>query len=376
MTPPATSSLYAEHHRYILTKPHAKPPIKEFYFAYTTQIYAILFCEEIIFVTTKESSRISTMSHKPSMDPRLFRRISEKKQKLDAYRPLNPDTVRRLHEDFRVRFTYNSNAIEGNTLSLAETRMIIQDGLTVEGHTIRELLEATNHAEAYDALDTLVKHDITLETILQLHGLIMDKLLQKPGALRTEPVYITGSSYTPPPARDVPGYMMQWVRWLTSTEAYLYDTITRTAIAHHGFEAVHPFTDGNGRTGRLLMNLMLIRDGYPPALILREWRGRYIAALQNAHQGDYNPLINIVGVGVEYSLDIYLEACESSTTDLIPLKALAEIYEMDNNYLGQLARMGKLDAIKRGTFWYATREAIETYLHEVQVQPRGRRKMQ
>ncbi|GAC1668739.1 MAG: Fic family protein [Ktedonobacteraceae bacterium] len=313
------------------------------------------------------------MTEDPRMDVRLARRIANKKKKLDAYRPLSPDIVQRLHGDFRVLFTYNSNAIEGNTLTLAETQMVLEYGMTVEGHPLREYLETTNHAEAFDFLDTLISTQISLETVLKIHALVMDKIMKEAGQLRTVQVYIRGSHHTPPPARDVSLYMMQWVRWLNSDDALRYDPITRVAIAHRGFEALHPFTDGNGRVGRLLMNLQLIQEGYPPALILREWRTRYITALQAAYQGNFTDLVNLVGLAVEHSLDLYLEACEASTARLIPLKELAELYGLDNNYLGQLARLGKMEATKRGAFWYASREALQHYLREVQEQPRGRR---
>ena len=185
-------------------------------------------------------------------------------------------------------------------------------------------------------------------------------------------VYIRGSNYTPSSARDVPLYMQQWVRWLTSDDALRYSPIIRAAIAHHDFEALHPFTDGNGRVGRLLMNLMLMQDGYPPALILREWRTRYIMALQAAHHGEYTNLVNLIGLAVEHSLDLYIESCETSTAHLLSLKELATLYGLDNNYLGQLARTGKIEATKRGNFWYASQEALQRYLREVQEQPRGR----
>ncbi len=313
------------------------------------------------------------MVEDPRMDVRLARRMANKKKKLDAYRPLSSDIVQRLHGDFRVLLTYNSNAIEGNTLTLAETQMVLEYGVTVEGHPLREYLETTNHAEAFDFLDTLVSTQISLETVLRIHDLVMDKIMKEAGQLRTVQVYIRGSQHTPPPVRDVPLYMMQWVSWLNSDDALRYEPITRVAIAHHGFEALHPFTDGNGRVGRLLMNLQLIQDGYPPALILREWRTRYITALQSAHRGDYTDLVNLVGLAVEHSLDLYLEACEASTIHLVPLKELAKLYGLDNNYLGQLARLGKIEATKRGAFWYASREAIQHYLREVQEEPRGRR---
>ena len=312
------------------------------------------------------------MANDIQKDNRLFRRVAQKKKHLDEYRPLSTDMVQRLHDDFRVRFTYNSNAIEGNTLTLAETQMVLEYGVTVEGHPLREYLEVTNHAEAFDFLDRLVDRQITLETVLKIHELVMDKIVQDAGQLRTVQVYIRGSNHTPPPARDVPLYMMQWVRWLNSDDAFRYDPITRATIAHHDFEALHPFTDGNGRVGRLLLNLMLMQDGYQPALILREWRTRYIVALQAAHRGEYSGLVNLIGLAIEHSLDLYIEACEASTMHLIPLKELAQLFDLDNNYLGQLARSGKIEATKRGTFWYASREAIQAYLREVQEQPRGR----
>src|SRR5438876_426693 len=151
-----------------------------------------------------------------------------------------------------------------------------------------------------------------------------------------------------------------------------YEPVTRAAIAHHDFEAMHPFTDGNGRVGRLLLNLMLMQDGYPPAHVLREWRTRYITALQTGHRGDYTDLVNLIGLAVEHSLDLYLAACETSTAHLLPLKELADLFGLDNNYLGQLARLGKIEATKRGPFWYASREAIQNYLREANEQPRGR----
>ena len=170
----------------------------------------------------------------------------------------------------------------------------------------------------------------------------------------------------------VPDLMDVWIAWVNTPQPDYHPVLAAT-IAHHGFEAVHPFNDGNGRVGRLLMNLMLMQDGYPPALVLREWRTRYITALQAGHRGDYTDLVNLIGLAVEHSLDLYLEACQASTAHLLPLKELATLFGLDNNYLDQLARLGKVEATKRGSFWYASREAIQRYLREAQEQPRGRR---
>src|SRR5215470_13406864 len=299
---------------------------------------------------------------RPRMDPRLAGRITRKKAQLDRYRPLPRDTVRRLNEDLRVFLTYHSNAIEGNSLSLQETQMVIDYGVTIHGHPLREYLEATNHAEAYKYVIALVdQHQpITRDTILALHGLVMDKILAAKGQFRTVPVYIRGSNMTPPPAREVERLMHEWVAWVHG-EGLEYDPVTRAAIAHHGFEAVHPFEDGNGRVGRLLLNLMLMREGYPPALLLRDWRTRYIHGLNNANTGNYSSLVNLIGQAVEAGLDLYLEACAAAPSDYHLLRELVEASGYPLDYLSWLARQGRIDAVKRGGRWFSTREAVEKY---------------
>jgi Fic family protein len=314
------------------------------------------------------------MAQRPQMDTHIARRLVQKKKKLDAYRPLPPFIVQRLHNDLRVMLTYHSNAIEGNTLSLAETQMVLEYGVTINGHPLREYLEATNHAEAFDTLTRLANNQITADTVLLLHRLVMDKIDDRAGELRTVQVYIRGANFTPPLAREVPLYLQQWIHWLTSDNAMQYEPITRATIAHHDFEALHPFTDGNGRVGRLLLNLMLMQEGYPAALVLREWRARYIQALHSAHVGDYTPLIDLIGLAVERALDLYLEACVESTAHLLPLQDLAREFSISVDYLGQLARKGKVEATKRGQYWFATREAVQHYIAEVDSQPRGRRR--
>jgi Fic family protein len=162
---------------------------------------------------------MNTMPHKsddPHMDPRLAERINRKKAQLDRYSPLPSDTVRRLNEDLRVFLTYHSNAIEGNSLSLQETQMVIDYGVTIHGHPLREYLEATNHAEAYQYVVSCIekRERITLTTIFTLHSLVMDKILESKGRFRAVPVYIRGSNMTPPPAHRVEQLMCEWVAWI------------------------------------------------------------------------------------------------------------------------------------------------------------------
>jgi Fic family protein len=306
------------------------------------------------------------------MDARLAERIKRKKTQLDGYRPLPVDTVRRLNDDLRVFLTYHSNAIEGNTLSLYETHMVIDYGITVHGHPLREYLEATNHAAAYQYVTNLVekRECITKETILTLHGLVMDKILEANGQFRGVAVYIRGSNMSPPHAREVERLMREWVAWLYK-EGLQYDPVTRATIAHHGFEAVHPFVDGNGRVGRLLLNLLLMQEGYPPALLLNDWRARYISGLNAANTGNYGSLLNVIGQSVEAGLDLYLEAC-AAAPDTLPLAELAEESGYRLEYLSWLARQGRLDAVKRNGRWHSTRDAIEQYKQEAEEGKRQR----
>ena len=311
--------------------------------------------------------RGSQKGQQPHMDRRLAERLARKKQRLDLYRPLSPATARRLHEDLRLQTTYNSNAIEGNTLTLRETQLVVEHGITVGGHPLRELLEATNTAGAFDAVARLVeqREPVTLKTITVLHQLVTEKILDYPGEFRRVMVHIRGAVMMPPHPSQVPTLMQEWVQWVNGEESRQYDPVTRATIAHHGFEAVHPFEDGNGRVGRLLLNMLLMQEGYPPALLLRDWRERYVLALQRADQGNYTALLNVVGRAVESALDLYLEACEATEYLYQPLAELAQATGIETDYLGWLARNGKIEATKRGRYWYSTREAIEQYRQSV-----------
>lgn len=320
------------------------------------------------------------MRNQPRMDPRLARRITEKRATLDARRPLPPAVVRVLHDDLQVRLTFHSNAIEGNTLSLRETQLVIEQGITIGGHSLKEHLEATNHAAAYARMAALAdaRTQLTVETVLELHRRVTDRILDEPGQFRRGAVSIRGSQLTPPPARDVPALMDTWVAWLNGEDRQ-YEPVTRATIAHHGFLAVHPFLDGNGRTARLLLNLMLLRAGYPPALLLQEWRLGYLEALAQADRGRYSPLLNILGRAVESGLDLYLDACAATPDEeWLPLAELATGTAHSAEYLALLIRKGRLAGTKRVGRWHSTRAALARYEAEVAagVVPRGRPRSQ
>ncbi len=311
-----------------------------------------------------------------SMSRQLEARITDKREQLDRFRPLPPAVLHYLHDDLRIVLTYHSNAIEGNTLDLNETRLVIEEGLTVGGHTMHEHVEATNHAAAFDYLEELVagSRSLDADSILGLHRLVMANLIPEPGALRTVSVHIRGAQWTPPHPDKVPELLDQWLIWIAG-QGQIYHPIDRAAIAHTQFEAIHPFIDGNGRVGRLLMNLQLMEAGYPPAILLRQWRTEYFAGLEGAMMTDkYRTIINLVGRAVEQGLDLYLEAIDTSKSALLPLAELAAEFGYEANYLGRLARSSALGATKRGGRWYARRQDILDYQARIAEETRGLRR--
>jgi Fic family protein len=246
----------------------------------------------------------------------IFARLEEKKARLDAARPLPAGVVAKLKEYFDVEWTYHSNAIEGSTLTLAETRLVLLDGLTVGGKSLREHLEAINHKHAIDFVEALAAkaEPITEHNIRQIHALILRSIDdENAGAYRKGQVYITGSAYVPPAAIGMPPLMQELVAWINSPEAADLHPVKRAALAHFRLVHIHPFVDGNGRTARLLMNLILIREGYPPAVIRRERRPEYYDALDQAHEGDTEPFVALVAEEAERSLNIWLDMAGANT---------------------------------------------------------------
>ncbi len=241
----------------------------------------------------------------------ILTRLEQKKARLDAARPLPAGVLARLKEHFDVEWTYHSNAIEGSTLTLAETRLILLDGLTVSGKSLREHLEAINHKHAIDLVEALAveAEPITEHDIRQIHALILRTIDdENAGAYRKAQVYITGSTYVPPAAIEVSPLMRELVIWLNSGDAAELHPAVRAALAHFRLVHIHPFIDGNGRMARLVMNLILLREEFPPAVIRRERRPEYYHTLDQAHEGDTDPFVTLVAEEAERSLDVWLKA--------------------------------------------------------------------
>ncbi|NTU46503.1 MerR family transcriptional regulator [Candidatus Roizmanbacteria bacterium] len=236
--------------------------------------------------------------------------LHQLKNKLDAYRPFPLSIVENMDEWYKVELTYTSNAIEGNTLSRAETARVVEKGITVEGKTIVEHLEAVNHAKAWDYICTLrskTRKEITKEDILGLHTLILQNIdTTNAGRYRTVPVRIAGSTVVLPNPLKVPNLMNDFINWLNTTDENDVDFALK---AHFKFVSIHPFTDGNGRTGRLLMNLILMQGGYPPAIVKKEDRKKYIDSIEKGQlTNDLSDYISFMYENVQSSLKTYLHS--------------------------------------------------------------------
>ncbi|MFA6280406.1 MAG: Fic family protein [Bdellovibrionales bacterium] len=245
--------------------------------------------------------------------------LTQKQKTLTAARPLPAEVTRNLNEWLRVELTYTSNAIEGNTLSRAETAVVLEKGLTISGKPLKDHLEATNHAAAYDWVMSLIKkktHQIDEATILEIHRLVLKGIHDDAaGQYRDLPVRIAGSTVILPNAAKVAALMKQLATWLASKPNL--HPVELAAQAHYRLVTIHPFTDGNGRTARLLMNLILMQSGYPPAIIRPKDRLRYIRGLEQAQLGgSIDDFEDFIGEAAERSLDIYLKALDKNTSPI------------------------------------------------------------
>jgi Fic family protein len=244
------------------------------------------------------------------IDEGLAKTLEQKLTILNSLRPLSPEVVKRLREKFEVDMTYNSNAIEGNRLTLRETWLVLRRGITIRGKSVNEHLEATNHAEAIGLLEKMAdgKKEITEIDVLNLHAVILDKISpQDAGFYRHEQVFIEGSKVVLPNWRKVPE-LMKSVYLMLNDKSKGIEAIKSATKLHHEIVRIHPFVDGNGRLARLLMNLRLMRSDFPPTILRRNERRAYYTALEKADKGDFRSLAMLIGKDVEQALELYLDA--------------------------------------------------------------------
>lgn len=238
----------------------------------------------------------------------LLLNIDAKKAELNRRRPLTKGELKRLQDEFIVEFTYNSNAIEGNTLTLQETAMVLQ-GVTIDRKPLKDHLEAVGHKDAFVYVQSLVSdgNAITEREIKQIHSLVLMDKPEDKGVYRRIPVKIIGAVHEPPQPYLLEAQMTELIRRNEQNRKAMHP-IERISKFHLDFEGIHPFIDGNGRTGRLVLNLDLMQNGYPPINVKFTDRKRYYQAFDAYYRdGNAGEMVELIAGYVDERLGQYLE---------------------------------------------------------------------
>jgi len=293
----------------------------------------------------------------------LLRSIADNVAELRRKGSLTPEVLHRLRQYFKIKNIYHSNAIEGNLLDIGETRQVIELGFTITGKSLKDQAEAKNLAHAVDFLETLVRDGtkpITEFDIRQIHGLVLKGIDdENAGAYRKVKVQISGSEYEPPSPEHVPHEMHGFGKWLSevscSTDGFASEkAILYAACAHTWLVYIHPFIDGNGRVARLLMNLILMRCGFPIAIITREDRLRYYDALEESQSSDLSSFVSLLVESIHESLEEYEAAAaeqrdrEEWARSLASKFSEAELVKAQNEY----------------EVWRSAMDLLKSYMHQ------------
>ncbi len=218
---------------------------------------------------------------------KLFQEIDSLQREINSYRPLSPNLLKQIREYYKIGLTYTSNALEGNTLTESETKIVLEEGITIGGKPLKDHLEAIGHAEAFDLLHAIYnKKMIQEKDIKNIHNLIYFRIDEKnAGVYRKEKAIITGSKYPLPKPSSLPSLMKKFVKRILQIKKECHP-VQAAALIHKEFVFIHPFIDANGRIARLLMNLFLLQENYNIAIIPPVTRREYIDSLEKAHIQD------------------------------------------------------------------------------------------
>jgi len=306
----------------------------------------------------------------------ILKQLQSKKEKIDIHKSLTSELLKNLEEWFRIELTYTSNAIEGNTLTKQETALIVEKGITVEGKSLTEHQEAINHAQAFDYIKTLVvkkREELSQGDVLDIHRIILNKTDDvNKGKYRTVVVRLKGSETILPNALKVPMLMEEFI---TQLQTDLSNPIKVAMDAHFKLVSIHPFIDGNGRTARLLMNLLLMQTGYPPAIIRKEDRSAYINSLEKGQtKGNLEDYYSLILKAIDRSLDVYLEAIEPEKESMkeniseqrfYTTGEVAKLLQVDPESVRRYVRRGDLRAVKLGgKFIRIDKADLDTFIED------------
>ena len=246
---------------------------------------------------------------------------------------------------------------------MQETKLVLERGITIGGKPLKDHIEARNDANAFNLMINLVKDEkpISQKVIQELHRIVTEGLLEDAGKYRITNVRIAGSATPPPSYIKIVSLMDGYIKNITKLEL---EPIKKAAFIHHEFVLIHPFADGNGRVARLVTNLFLMQNGYPPIILKKEDRGKYYSTLQKADKGNISPFATFIANAVNEALMYYLSSFIDEER-LIPLKEMADYAPYSQEYLSLRARQGELDAIKIENVWYSSNRSLKSYLKRV-----------
>jgi Fic family protein len=257
--------------------------------------------------------------------------------------------------------TWGTNAIEGSTITRSEAEKILLEERSVAGKPIRDVMETIQHEHAFRGLLNRRKREITLKTILELHEEVFRGILYDAGQWRRVNVRIRGAKFTPPRMEKVVREIKKWVDGYRKRDVEGEDVFELGAWMHFNFERIHPFGDSNGRIGRLLLNLHFLRRNWPPVHVLPRNRNQYLEGLNNASNGDFFVLENLVKELMGASLVDLLDQVGTKKDRLISLKSAAREFPYSEKYLALRCKQGELPALMSGREWRTSKRVLELY---------------
>ena len=261
--------------------------------------------------------------------------------------------------------TWGSNSIEGNGLSLEDVDRIVLEDMTPGGRSVGDVLETVQHMAAFEGLFGRASEPITTQTAQELHLQVFQGVIHDAGRWRGGDVSVTGSFHTPPHADWVAPMMLEWEHELVEREMGEGNVTATATWMHHRFETIHPFSDGNGRAGRLLLNLYLLRHNWPPVHVLPMDRDRYLDAMGEGHTGHLPPLAALIRVLLGRSLVLLLDVMGSKEDELLRVSELEKDGPYSAKYLALRASQGELPAVMRVGRWCTSRRALGMYRREL-----------
>jgi Fic family protein len=257
--------------------------------------------------------------------------------------------------------TWGTNAIEGNTLTWHDVEVLLLERRSIGNRPIGDVLETLQHEKVFRDLPQLRKRPITLETFLELHEAVFRGVKEDAGMWRRVNVRIKGSRYVPPRMEKVVNEMEQMMNEYEGRDVRGEDVFTLGTWFHHTFESIHPFSDGNGRVGRLLLNLHFLKHNWPPVHVVPVDRDRYLDCMDRGHSGNLSSLVDFVRELMGRSLLDLLDQIGTAEDELKPLKQFEDRSGHSAKYLRLRAGQGKLPALKVSGDWHTSRRAVKLY---------------